>query len=461
MRAEPGSFRDSDSRVFYDERGDVLRSLSSDGLADWEALASSSLYSRFAEAGRLVGTELVDDDPAIRNGWAAVLRHERVPFVSYPYEWAFSMLKDAALLELDLVLAGLEEGLILKDASPYNVQWHGAQPVFIDIGSFERLRPGEPWAGYRQFCMLFLYPLLLQAYCGIPFQPLLRGSLEGIEATVCRRFLSLRDLLRRGVLSHVILHERLERRHGNTGGDIRRELEAAGFDQSLISANVARLRKLVGRLDLPAGESTWSGYGSSNTYSDEESQSKAEVVEAAARALHPRLVWDLGCNDGRYSRIAAKYADYTIAMDADHTTIDRLYRALAADAQRSVLPLVFDVADPSPALGWLNLERKTLAARGTPELTLCLAFVHHVAITNNIPLGSFLQWLRSLDSAVLIEFPAPEDPMVRTLLDRKRSGTHGDYQVATFERQLDEFFSVERMTTITETRTMYLAVPRQ
>jgi hypothetical protein len=459
MHVEPGSFRDRDSRIFYDS-GDVFRLLSQDGLQDWRALASSELYSRFSENGHLVATELVGDEVSTQNGWAGVLTHERVPFVSYPYEWTFSMLKDAALLELDLVLAGLREGLILKDASPYNVQWQGAHPVFIDIGSFERLRPGEPWAGYRQFCMLYLYPLLLHAYRGVPFQGLLRGSLEGIEPAVARRFFSFRDLLRRGVLSHVVLHKRLEQRHGQEAGQVRRELEAAGFGTELIRASVSRLRKLVSRLEPQRAESTWSGYGCCNSYSKEEAARKADVVGAVARALEPELVWDLGCNDGRYSRIAAEHARYTLAVDADQTTVERLYRELRSEGQRSILPLVMDVADPSPALGWQNLERKTLTERGTPDLTLCLALVHHLVITRNIPLASFLGWLRGLDSALVIEFPHEDDPMVRVLLEAKRPGTHDDYRRETFEEKLHEVFAVESSTSLSETRTIYHAHPR-
>jgi SAM-dependent methyltransferase len=459
MHAEPGSFRDRDSRIFYDS-GDVFRFLSPDGLQDWQALASSDLYARFSESGHLVPTELVRDELSTQNGWAAVLRHERVPFVSYPYEWTFSMLKDAALLELDLVLAGLQDGLILKDASPYNVQWQGAHPVFIDIGSFERLRPGEPWAGYRQFCMLYLYPLLLRAYRGVPFQGLLRGSLEGIEPAVARRFFSFRDLFRSGVISHVVLHKRLEQRHGQEAGQVRRELEAAGFGAELIKASVSRLRKLVARLEPEGAESTWSGYGSSNTYSDEEAARKAEVVRAVASELEPELVWDLGCNDGRYSRIAAEHSRYTLAVDADETTVERLYRELRSEDEGLILPLVMDVADPSPALGWRNLERKTLTERGTPDLTLCLALIHHLVVTRNIPLASFLEWLRGLDSTLVIEFPHEDDPMVRVLLEAKRPGTHDDYRRETFEQKLREVFSVESPTTLSETRTLYRAHPR-
>jgi SAM-dependent methyltransferase len=188
---------------------------------------------------------------------------------------------------------------------------------------------------------------------------------------------------------------------------------------------------------------------------------KAEVVRQVACALQPELVWDIGCNDGRFSRIAADHAKYTLALDADRATVERLYRSLVADNIDSILPLVVDVADPSPALGWRNLERKTLPERGRPDLILCLALVHHLSITRNVPLGGFVEWLRSLDSAALIEFPDPHDPMVRRLLEAKRVGTHDDYTRGNFERLLAEHFTVETSTAVSSTRTIYLARPRQ
>jgi hypothetical protein len=457
---EPGSFRDRDSKVFYDEHG-VLRALTERGLDDWDTLAESNLYQRFSQRGQLVDSELIDGGQPEWEGWAGLLRHERIPFVSYPYEWTYSMLRDAALLQLDLLLAGLDEQLTLKDGSPYNVQWRGTRPVFIDIGSFERLRPGEPWAGYRQFCMLYLYPLLLQTYRGLPFQPWLRGSLEGIEPSACRRMLRLRDFARRGVLSHVLLHARLEQSNGDRGGSVRRELEDAGFNAQILRANAKRLRSLVARLEARTTDSAWTKYRNANTYSEDDHARKDELVRRTARAMRPDLVWDIGCNDGRFSRIAAEHATYTVAMDQDEATVDRLYRSLVADDIRSVLPLVVDVSDPSPALGWRNRERKTLLERGSPDLTLCLAVVHHLAITGNIPLRGILEWLRSLDSAVLIEFPAREDPMVRDLLDAKRAGTHEDYCREGFEATMSEYFNIETQTSISETRMIFHAYPRQ
>ncbi len=237
------------------------RALSADGLSDFQALEATGAWERFSESGSLVATELLDGTAGLPAGLvkdsAGVLKHERIPFVSYPYEWPFSMLKDAALLQLDLILAALEEDMILKDSTPYNVQFKGAQPVFVDVGSFERLREGEPWVGYRQFCMLYLYPLLLQSVKDVAPQPLLRGAIDGITPAQMRGMVSFRDRFRKGFYLNVFLHAKLEQRHGDRGKEVKDEVKKAGFKKELIQANVkqdaqagrgARMEPAAGRL---------------------------------------------------------------------------------------------------------------------------------------------------------------------------------------------------------------------
>ena len=434
--------------------GTVYRALSKAGWADWEALAATPL----ATDDRLIATEPVELDelPALTGEPAAgALRHERVPFVSHPYEWPFSMLKDAALLQLALGREALRHELTLKDASPYNVQWRGAEPVFIDVGSFERLRPGEPWAGYRQFCMLFLYPLMLQAYRGVPYHAWLRGSIDGIAPADARALL---PRLRRGVLSHVILHARLEARYAATGGrEVKRELKRAGFGKELLDANLRRLEKLVRRLEYKPGRTAWTEYGATNTYSDEQASGKAEFVRAAAARRPGGLTWDLGCNDGTYSRVAAEHADHVVAIDADHATVDGLYRALRG--RRDILPLVMSVTDPSPDLGWRGLERARPERRGTPDLALALALIPHVVITGNVPVRRLAKPPSGCTSALVVEFPDREDPMVQRLLSGKTETANPDYDREPFERALAERFEVERTERL-GTRTLYEARPR-
>ena len=266
---------------------------------------------------------------------------------------------------MDLTLAALDEGMTLKDATPFNVQWLGVRPTFIDLGSFTAYEPGDPWAGYRQFCETFLFPLFLQAYRNVPFQPWLRGRLEGITAGECRSLLSARDCLRPGVLAHVYLQAKAQARYEDSDDDVRGELQAAGFGAALIRNNVARLRRTVDGLRWTPVRSTWSEYGREHGYGDADLERKAAFVRRVLESRRWSLVWDIGCNTGVYSRLAAGHADYVLALDADHVVIDRLYRALREEGHANVLPLVADVADPSPGLGWRggNAFRSPGAAR--------------------------------------------------------------------------------------------------
>jgi hypothetical protein len=457
---EPGSFRDPESRVFY--AGDqVYRALSADGLSDFEALQAAGLL----DDARIVGTELVQngaiDRSLLVHEPAGVLRHERIPFVSYPYEWTFSMLKDAALLQLDLLLEALGHDLVLKDSSPYNVQFKGARPVFVDVGSFERLREGEPWIGYRQFCMLYLYPLLLQALKDVPFQPWLRGSIDGITPAQMRSLMSLRDRFRRGMFSNVFLHARLEARYADRAEEVRRDVKRV-YRKELFVATVRKMRKLVERLSWDPPEGVWTAYGERNSYTDADAGRKDDFVRQVATSREWGLVWDIGANNGRYSRIAAEGARTVLAIDADQGPVELLYRDLRAEGDERILTLAMNLADPSPGLGWRGLERRALPDRGKPELVLALALIHHVAITANVPVREFVDWLASLGSALVIEFPTREDPMVRKLLTAKREGLHPDYELDYFERTLAEAFEVERSERLESgTRVLYFARPKQ
>lgn len=495
---ETGSYRDREGRVIYGESGEILRALSERALAEWEAVQSAKFFQQGMESGRIVRTARLESPqsasraansglgtflppesqtgqpapvglapvaPAVDGStWAAFLKHDTIPYVSYPYEWTFGMLKDAALLHLELLAMALDEDFTLKDGTAYNVQWVGSQPVFIDVLSFEKVALGQPWAGYRQFCQTFLYPLFLQAYKDVPFHAWMRGCLDGITPEQCSNLMSLRDMMRPGVLKHVWLHAWLERSARVRDSDLQQNLPRAGFNKSLIQANAAALARIIRRLDWRPPESKWSGYVSSNTYSSGDAQRKAAFVRQAVASRPAGLVWDLGCNTGEYSRIAAENADCVVAMDGDHLAVERLYRSLrqqpSEPAARVILPLVSNFADPSPNLGWRGQERRSLAERGRPELTLCLALIHHLVIGAGIPMHELLQWLAALGSRLVIEFVGKNDSMVQQLLRNKRDN-YADYDPELFERWLHEFFDVVRSERLESgTRTLYYAVPR-
>src|SRR3954451_15255432 len=458
---EPGSFRDPESRVFY-AGDDIYRALSKDGLADFQALAETGLL----DDNRIVRSELADGVPGaagvLPTETAGVLKHELIPFISYPYEWTFSMLKDAALLQLDLLLVALDKDLVLKDSTPYNVQYKGGRGIFIDIGAFERLREGEPWVGYRQFCMLYLYPLLLQSVKDVPFHPWLRGAIDGITPAQMRGVMSFRDRFRRGMTTNVFLHARLEQRYADKPRETKQEVKRAGMGKQLILANVRKMRKLVSRLEWDPPQGVWVAYGERNTYTDDDAKRKDDFVREVSTSRDWNLVWDIGCNNGRYSRIAAGGARHMLAVDADQGPVELLYRELRDAGDETILPLTMNLADPSPGLGWRGSERKSMADRGSPDLILALALIHHVAISANVPVTEIVGWLASLGSALVIEFPTRDDPMVQKLLAPKREGLHPDYKLEFFERTLNEAFDVQRSERLESgTRVLYFATPKR
>ncbi len=299
------------------------------------------------------------------------------------------MLKDAALLQIELLLEALNEDTIVKDSSAFNFQWIGTKPVFIDIVSFEHYSSGTPWVGYRQFCELFLNPLILQAYKGIPFQDWLRGNINGIDPAHLNQLLSFRDIFRRGVLTHVVLHSKLQQSFGSTKMDVGKSMKEGGFDKSMVRQNIINVGRVVEHLEWKERKSEWSEYIEQHSYSGSDLEGKRAFVSEVVGEKRWRTVWDCGCNTGQFSRLAAENADTVLALDADHLSIEKLYQSLKGTENRVITPLVFDLSQPSPAVGWKSAERLPLGERSRPDLVFCLALIHHVVISANIPLYEF------------------------------------------------------------------------
>jgi hypothetical protein len=406
-RADPGSFRDPASHIVYED-GRVLRLLDGRGRKGWDALAASSFFSKATGDGRLIGAKLVDEGD---DDVAGVLEHPAVPFVSYPYEWTFSMLKDAALLQLDLLIEALDDGLMIKDATPYNIQFIEGKPVFIDVGSFEPYTSGDPWIGYRQFTRQFLFPLMMRAWAGLAFQPWLRGDMEGPTASDLRNVLPLRRRLTPAAMLHVSLQARMEDRL--EGAAVRGELKSAGFNADMILANARRLRKLVGRLTWDGNGHGWVEYESCD-HVGRDRETKGTFLSDALSRHHPRRVLDLGANDGFFTDIAHRSGAVAIAVDGDEPVLDSLYR----DGSKVCLALS-DLTNPSPAQGWAGSERPGLLERADPGLVIAYGLIHHLIYTSSIPPAVVVDWLASFGCPVIVEFVSPEDPMVARLTANK------------------------------------------
>jgi len=339
------------------------------------------------------------------------------------------------------------------------VQFVGARPTFVDIGSFEAA--SGPWPGYRQFCRTMLFPLLVQAHLGVPFQPLLRGSIDGLTPSqVAGMFSGLRRF-RKGVVRNVTLHSVLERRVTTASEQVKSELKDSGFSADLAKATAKNLAKLVSGLEVARRGSTWSDYRDTCSYSDADAEAKRAFVRSAIAGGDAGLVLDLGANDGVYSSLASEQADYVVAVDGDEMVIDRLYRRLRAERNENVLPLVMNLVDPSGGVGWRNRERAAFADRVRPDVTLALALVHHLAIAANVPLSEVVSWLRSFGGRLVVEFVHVDDVQVQRLLANKPAGLFDDYRREAFEALLAEQFLVHEQQSLPGgSRTLYLAEPK-
>lgn len=464
--ADPGSFRDSVNRV-YSINGRILRGKNRAAGEIYRRLAREPFFVELLHQGAVIETRELDpasDSAALlvrEEGWSHVLEHAPIPFVSYPYEWCFSMLREAALLQLKILEACLEHGWVLKDATPYNIQWRGARPMFIDTGSFEPWRSGEPWIGYRQFCSLFLVPLMLRAHLGIDYRPLLRSWLDGINPEEASKYFRGLSRFRPGVLSHVFLPAIVER------GIARRERDGVParprtggrHSKAMVLGLVQSLTRLVRRLEWKIQHTDWSHYDKTHSYAETDLAAKRDFVGRHLSRLRRRSVWDIGCNTGTFSKLAAAHADFVLAVDGDHDAIEQLYRSERTTPDSRILPLQVDLANISPDQGWAGRERRALDRRGRPDVILCLALIHHMRVSANVPIPLFLDWLRRLDCEVILEFVGRDDEMFQKLLANKTTN-YEDYSIDRFVESATARFRIEDRTALKGgRRELFLLVP--
>lgn len=459
--ADPASFRDPSGHV-YSIDGRIFRTVTEPAVREFEAVRATGLYDELVAAGKVVAAEILGRDipEALAREGQMVLEHPRLPFISYPYEWSFAALKAAALLHLDVHLAALERGVTLSDASAYNVQFIGAEPIFIDTLSFRPYRDGEYWAGHSQFCQQFLNPLLLRALLGTPHNQWYQGALEGLPTPDFARLLPFHRKLSWNVLSNIVLQAGFERsaRRGNLS--IKSEtLRSAKFPLVSYRRLLQRLRAWIDRLQpRDKTPSSWQNYGLENSYGPEDAQAKRSFVHEFVRAEKPGMVWDLGCNAGDYAAAALEAgADYVVGWDFDQGALDAAF-ARARSGGMAFTPLYFDAANPAPDLGWAQAERRGMSARGPADAILALAFVHHLAIAKNLPLARIAAWITSLGRCGVIEFVPKEDPMVQRML-QMREDIFPNYNLDNFLTSLDRHAAIERIESVNGRQLIWYRAP--
>lgn len=434
------SFRDPSGRVFR-HKGTLLRSVAETWSGHYDQLLASGLYAALTERGWLVK----HDEVEVPSGLSCyrTLRPELIPYISYPYEWCFSQLKDAALLTLDIQLLSLSHEMVLKDASAYNVQFIGSRPIFIDTLSFETYRDGEPWVAYRQFCQHFLAPLALMAYCDPRMRSLLLRFIDGIPLDLASALLPSRSRLRFGMLSHIHVHATSQQRHESDAGSGDTVARIPSIPKGRLVALMHSLRAAVAGLRLPGRRTEWGAYYAETNYSDEAMSAKEALVVRLIEEHAPAagLVHDLGANTGRFSRLVAGRGRYVVSHDIDEMAVEANYAEGRRNNDGGVLPLVLDLTSPAPSIGWNLDERDSVLARIEGGSVLALALIHHLAISNNVPLTNLADLFARCADTLIIEFVPKDDSQVKRLL-ATREDVFPEYGIEAFERVFSRSFVI-------------------
>jgi ribosomal protein L11 methylase PrmA len=453
----PASFRDPAGFVFSRD-GLLYRQVNAGGAADYDRLMSSGLHAELVSRGWLV-PHVESGAAGFTDGAHRVLQPERIGFISYPYEWCFSELRDAALLTIDAQLLALEHGMSLKDASAYNVQFRDGRPLLIDTLSFEAYQEGRPWVAYRQFCQHFLAPLALMAHVDVHLSQLLRTCIDGIPLDLASKLLPGSTRWRFGLLAHLHLHARTQRAHaptddGGTASAMR--ARSVNVSRNGLVGLLQGLRSTVAKLAWKPAGTEWGDYYQATNYDEGAFAAKRQLVESFLSSVAPRTVWDLGANTGVFSRIASGIGADTVAFDIDPAAVEQNYRQARAEGGRQPLPLLLDLTNPSPGLGWAGSERDSLEARGPADCAMALALIHHIAISNNVPLVNIARYLSRLCRNLVIEFVPKSDSQVRRLL-ASREDIFGNYDKAGFEAAFTTCFTLQRSEPVSGSeRTLYL-----
>jgi len=444
-----GSFRDPSGFVFRRD-GVLYRQVNYAYKDDYDRLMKSGLYQDLADSSLIIQhEEVANDNPDAYK----VLKPEPIEFVSYPYEWCFSQLKDCAMTTLEIQRKALGYGMVLKDASAYNIQFHRGKPTLIDTLSFERHKEGQPWVAYRQFCQHFLAPLSLMAYRDVRLGELLRVNIDGIPIDLADKLLPLKARFKPSLFVHIHLQAMGQEYVADEPVQI-----------SDLGIRLKTIRKIVDSLEASASKLQWRGrsiekwdkyYGSSN-YSPTAFQHKRQILSAYINRTKPQSVWDLGANTGIFSRLASDRGIMTVSFDSDPAVVEANYLDAVSNNETHILPLVQDLTNPSPNLGWANQERQSLIGRGPADMVFALALVHHLAISNNVPFSMIADFLSRIGRSLAIEFVPKDDQQAQRLL-ATRKDIFPTYTISSFETEFSKYFTIIDKQPIKETdRTIYL-----
>jgi hypothetical protein len=448
------SFRDPAGFVYHRD-GVLYRQVNACYRLEYNKLMKSGLYEKLTKKNWLVPHNEIDGPGLTRHAYK-ILQPSKINFISYPYEWCFSQLKDAALRTLDIQDMAMDHEMTLKDASAYNIQFGESGPIFIDTLSFKTYQEGSPWEAYRQFCQHFLAPLALMSKADVRLSQLLRVYIDGVPLDIASRLLPFSTRFDSGLLFHIHLHARMQKKHAESGSNAKhKNSRRVSISKIGLKGIIASLRKAVGRLNWEPVGTEWVDYYQSTNYRDTSFKEKTRLVKEFLLRVNPKMVWDLGANTGQFSRIATSQGALAIAFDADMGAVEVNYRQVSAESV-ALLPLVIDLTNPTPSLGWHSSERDSMIARGPADCVLALALIHHLAISNNLPFDLVACFLADVSRNLIIEYVPKDDSQVQRLLS-SRTDIFESYTIEAFEEAFEKYFSiVDKRALSGSERTLYL-----
>jgi ribosomal protein L11 methylase PrmA len=448
-----GSHRDPNGFLFWRD-GILYRQINRSAEADFKLFTDSGLYDSLTGRSQLVKHTVEDNSLAVTDDALCVIRPELIETLSYPYEWCFSQLKDAALLTLDIQKQALEKGMSLKDASAYNVQFDKGSPIFIDTLSFAAYEEGKPWVAYGQFCRHFLAPLLLMARVDIGLNQLLRTNIDGVPLPMTASMLPLKAKLDAGIAMHIVMHAKTESKVQQSRGE-----STAGkgkFSRNAFLGLLDSLTNAVNKLQWKPGGTEWFDYyEANNNYGETGLEEKERLLAEYIREARPAVVWDLGGNTGRFSRIAIEQGCRAVCFDIDPGCVESNYLHARANNEQDILPLLMDLGNPSPGIGWDAGERLSLSERGSADVVMALGLIHHLSIGINVPFELVARMFSRLAPRLIIEFVPRGDSQIDKLLSTRKD-VFVDYHEEIFRERFGQYYSIMRAEPIPGTkRTLY------
>lgn len=447
MNKENSSFRDPCGFIFF-HNNTLYRQINKKGGDDYDLLMASGLYTRLSERNWLIKHEEFGEPSTCEANVYKVIKPEIIPFISYPYEWSFSQLKDAALLTLNIQLLSIKHGMILKDASAYNIQFIGAEPILIDTLSFSRYHEGKPWEAYRQFCQHFLAPLLLMSKMDIRLNGLSKVNIDGIPLDLTSSLLPNRTWLSPSVLAHIHFHAKAQKTYASIGNTISQKKKSfRALSRNGLTGIISNLKRLIESLDWKPTGTEWADYYQNTNYTDTAFSTKSRIIESYLDQIKPQKVWDLGANTGIFSRLASSRGISTVAFDIDPAAVDLNYRQAKANKELDILPLIMDLTNPSPSIGWANKERLSFTERKFADCVFAFALIHHLSISNNVPLEKLSDFFATIGRNLIVEFVPKSDSQVRRLLN-SRADIFDEYSEQHFEESFDKNFTIKNKSPI-------------